>query len=379
MRKLKVVSLFSGIGAFEKALTNIGIDFDIINYCEIDKFASTAYSAIHNVSEELNIGDIKKYTPKYTDIDLITFGFPCQDISIAGRQEGLDNTRSGLVWEALRVVETLKPKYAIAENVKNLISKKFKKDFDIICKELENIGYNVSYEVLNGKNYGIPQNRERVFIICTRKDIAKFTYTAPEPFHAKLSDFIEIAAAEKYYIPYEKSQQLLQSISIQDKINYCIPILTPDRISKRQNGRRIKEDGDDSFTLTSQDRHGIVIDANYYKGLDDHQARTAVIDDQGRGREKNFIKETAPTLKAETHGNVPKIIDGLSIRKFTPKECWRLMGFTDEDYHRAKSALESKYYKGKDRSDSQMYKMAGNSIIVTVLEDIFKQLLGEIK
>lgn len=132
---LRVLSLFSGIGAFEKALKNIGKDFELVNYCEIDKYASKVYSMIHNVSEDLNLHDVTKIdTSKLHDIDLITYGFPCQDISIAGKQKGFtDNkgnrTRSGLFFEALRIIEDTKPKYAIAENVKALTSKKFKNEF----------------------------------------------------------------------------------------------------------------------------------------------------------------------------------------------------------------------------------------------------------
>ena len=168
----KVLSLFSGIGAFEKALKNIGVDYDLVGYSEIDKYASKSYAAVHNVDESMNLGDITKINEKELpkDIDLITYGYPCQDISLAGKQKGLFNedgskTRSGLFFDALRIIEEIQPRVAIAENVKNLVGKKFKPQFDIILDSLENAGYNNYWQVLNAKDYGIPQNRERVFIV----------------------------------------------------------------------------------------------------------------------------------------------------------------------------------------------------------------------
>lgn len=167
---MKVLSLFSGIGAFERALENLEIPHELVAYCEIDKYASKAYSLLHNVSEEADLGDITKVDvaklPK--DIDLITYGFPCQDISLAGKQRGLEHegvkTRSGLVWDAHNIIKNTMPKVAICENVKNLTGKKFKAEFEAILENLDDIGYNNYYQVLNSKDYGIPQQRERVFI-----------------------------------------------------------------------------------------------------------------------------------------------------------------------------------------------------------------------
>lgn len=169
---MKVLSLFSGIGAFEKALDYLHIQYELVNYCEIDKYASMSYSAIHNVPENKNLGDITKVDtsklPK--DIDLITYGFPCQDISLAGKQRGFEKedgskTRSGLFFEALRIINDTQPRVAIAENVKNLTSKTFKTEFDIVLRSLEEAGYNNHWQVLNAKDYGIPQNRESIHCV----------------------------------------------------------------------------------------------------------------------------------------------------------------------------------------------------------------------
>ena len=206
---MKILSLFSGIGAFEKALDYLNINYELVNYCEIDKYASKAYSLIHNVSEDMNLGDITKVDtsklPK--DIDLITYGFPCQDISLAGKQQGMFNddgskTRSGLFFEALRIIEDTKPKIAIAENVKNLVSKKFNDQFQVVLQSLEEAGYNNYWKVLNAKDFGIPQNRERVFIVSIRKDIDPGSFEFPKPFELKLrlKDMLEDEVDEKYFL-----------------------------------------------------------------------------------------------------------------------------------------------------------------------------------
>ena len=214
---MKVLSLFSGIGAFEKALDNLQIPYELAGFSEIDKYATKSYCAIHGVDESMNLGDITKVDenslPK--DIDLITYGFPCQDISLAGKQKGLFNndgtqTRSGLFFEALRIIEATKPKIAIAENVKNLTGKKFKEQFELVLKSLEEAGYNNYWKVLNAKDYGIPQNRERVFIISIRKDIDKgYEFPKPFPLQLRLKDMLEDEVEEKYYIDSKKMNQFI--------------------------------------------------------------------------------------------------------------------------------------------------------------------------
>lgn len=167
---IKYLSLFSGIGAFEKALQRLEIPYELVGYCEIDKYASKAYSLLHSVPESMNFGDITQLdeTQLPDDIDLITYGFPCQDISLAGQQKGLLNddgtkTRSGLFFDALRIIEHTQPQIAIAENVKNLTSQKFSEQFNTVLSNLENVGYNNYWKVLNAKDYEVPQNREREY------------------------------------------------------------------------------------------------------------------------------------------------------------------------------------------------------------------------
>lgn len=206
---MKLLSLFSGIGAFEKALDNLQIPYELVGYCEIDKYASKSYSAMHGVDESMNLGDITKIDEKALpkNIDLITYGFPCQDISLAGKQKGLFNedgtqTRSGLFFEALRIIEATQPRVAIAENVKNLTSKKFSEQFKIVLDSLEESGYNNYWKVLNAKDYGIPQNRERVFIVSIRKDIDTGCFQFPEGFPLRiwLKDLVEETVDSKYFL-----------------------------------------------------------------------------------------------------------------------------------------------------------------------------------
>ena len=224
---MKVLSLFSGIGAFEKALDNLQIPYELAGFSEIDKYAVKSYCAIHGVDESMNLGDITKIDEKALpkDIDLITYGFPCQDISLAGKQKGLFNddgtqTRSGLFFEALRVIETTQPRVAIAENVKNLTGKKFKEQFALVLESLDEAGYNNYWKVLNAKDYGIPQNRERVFIISIRKDIDK-GYEFPEPFPLKLrlKDMLDDEVDEKFYLTTTADYFIKHSFESEEKGN----------------------------------------------------------------------------------------------------------------------------------------------------------------
>ena len=163
--KIKVLELFGGIGACSKALERLGIDYEIVDYVEIDKYAVKSFNAIHGTNFEPQ--DICEWD-KDIEVDLIMHGSPCQDFSLAGKQAGGDKdsgTRSSLMYETIRIVEKLKPKYVIWENVKNLLSKKHRHNFDAYLETMESLGYTNYYQVLNAKDYGIPQNRERVFNI----------------------------------------------------------------------------------------------------------------------------------------------------------------------------------------------------------------------
>jgi len=213
---IKYLSLFSGIGSFEKALTNLHIPYELVGYSEIDSYASKAYSLIHKVPESLNLGDITKIDESnLPQVDLITYGFPCQDISLAGLQKGLFNsdgtkTRSGLFFDALRIIEHCKPQVAIAENVKNLTSAKFSKQFNLVLNSLSDAGYNNYWKVLNAADFEIPQKRERVFIVSIRKDIDTGIFHFPEsvPLRKCLGDLLEGDVPEKFYLSEDKVKKI---------------------------------------------------------------------------------------------------------------------------------------------------------------------------
>lgn len=334
---IKILSLFSGIGAFEKALNNIGVEHEVINYCEIDKFASYAYSILHNVSEDHNLGDITKVkTETLKDFDLLTYGFPCQDISLAGKMKGIikGETRSGLLYEALKIIKDKKPKYAIAENVRNLVNKTFIEDFKNMLSELDSMGYNSYWKIINSKDYGSSQSRERVFIISIRKDIDNGGFVFPEETEnkLKLKDITEENINEKYYCNNSYVKEII------DKID-----------------RKIIDNKE-------RNKFGLIRAANI-KNPNALDMNNRVFSPLG----------LSPTLVTGSD-SIPKIVQ-CRIRKLTPLECWRATGFTDEDYWKVRESLEKRFYNGNDKSDTQMYKMAGNSIVVQVLENILMKLL----
>lgn len=241
MNKLKILELFGGIGACSKALEKLGIDYEIADYVEIDKYAVKSFNAIHNTNFEPQ--DICNWDKKL-EVDLIMHGSPCQDFSLAGKQAGGDKgsgTRSSLMYETIRIVDKLRPKYVVWENVKNLISKKHKHNFDAYLEAMKKLGYVNYYQVLNAKDYGIPQNRERVFTISIRKDINKvFIFPQPQELKLKLKDMLEDEVDEKYYL----SDEILNKI--QHKFNNEENIL----LGGMQEHQSVKKDGI-CTTLTS--------------------------------------------------------------------------------------------------------------------------------
>ena len=198
---MRVLELFGGIGACSKALERLGIKFKIADYVEIDKYAVKSFNAIHNTNFEPQ--DICKWD-KDIEVDLIMHGSPCQDFSLAGKQAGGDKnsgTRSSLMYETIRIVEKLKPKYVIWENVRNLLSQKHIHNFNAYLERMEHLGYTNHYQVLNAKDYGMCQHRERLFTISIRKDINKtFVFPQPQELKLRLKDLLEDEVDEKYYL-----------------------------------------------------------------------------------------------------------------------------------------------------------------------------------
>lgn len=359
MEDLKVLELFAGIGACSKALTNLGIPHTIVDAVEVDPYAVKSFNAVHGTNFESQ--DIKKWD-KDIDVDLIMHGSPCQDFSSAGLQKGGDKdsgTRSSLMYETLRIVEKLKPKYVIWENVKNLLSKKHIHNFENYIRQMELLGYNSTYKVLNAKDYGVPQSRERVFTVSIRKDFPyDFHFPAPIP-PVKLKDVLEPVVGEKYYLT---SKQLA---SFQKD---------SDNQQAKGNGFKFAPRDPETYATCISTRAGSRKTDNFIPVL---------VKDGGRTVDREI--DTSPALLARNYKGFNNygmagvleytnpdqigaaVADGnqYRIRKLTPKECWRLMGFSDEDFGKA----------AKVNSDTQLYKQAGNSIVVDVLYNIFKELL----
>ena len=206
---VRVLELFAGIGACSKALTRLGIEHEIVDAVDIDKYAIQSFNAIHSTNFEPQ--DITQWD-KDIKVDLIMHGSPCQDFSVAGLNKGGDKgsgTRSSLMYETLRIVEKLKPKYVIWENVKNLLSKKHRHNFDAYIEAMEKLGYHSQYQVLNAKDFGVPQNRERVFTVSIRNDLnVDFKFPEPQELTIRLKDVLEPQVDEKYYLSDEQTKRL---------------------------------------------------------------------------------------------------------------------------------------------------------------------------
>lgn len=400
---MKVLELFGGIGACTQALKRLGIDVEIADYVEIDKYAVKSYNAINGTNFEPQ--DITEWD-KDIDVDLIMHGSPCQDISLAGQQAGADEgsgTRSSLMYETIRIVKKLKPKYVIWENVKNLISKKHKHNFDNYIQTLEQLGYKSYWQVLNAKNYGIPQNRERVFTISIRKDIDKgfFYFPQKQELKLRLKDLLEDEVDEKYYLSESQIDRIATTTynvgktRIQEK-EYCDTLCARDwkdpKCVKIKNANSkgydeaIEEDSIDltypnsttrrgrvghqvSQTIPASDTKGVVVVGNYMPSNIPKVLGGIGEKDSNNGtqwKQQNRIYDNNVSISVTTCYNPNYIDNNLRIRKLTPKECWRLMGFSDEAFEKASQV----------NSNTQLYKQAGNSIVVNVLEAIFKELLG---
>lgn len=319
---MKLLSLFSGIGAFEKALTNIGIDYELVGFSEIDKWAIESYCAIHEVDKGLNLGNISEIqTNKLGDVDIITHGSPCQDFSEVGTRKGGNKgsgTRSSLMWETVRIIENIRPKYVIWENVKGVLYKNNIHNFQQYLDKMSSLGYMNQHAILNARGFGVPQNRERVFVISVRKDC----FSGLEfPSHGEDTSLVSVLESSKelQYLNKETQSHLLRNKNKKDLQMYDVGA---------SRGRFCQELQKNVQRL-EVNKHGL-----------------------------------SNTLTSVCKDNIVYDIGGL--RYFTPLECWRLMGFDDEDYWSASAVGVPK---------GELYKQAGNSIVVPVLEEIFKKLL----
>lgn len=420
---MKFFDLFAGIGGFRMGLESLG--HHCVGFCEIDKFARTSYKAIYDTEGDIEFHDIRNIT---TDairgigrVDIICGGFPCQAFSIAGNRRGFEDTRGTLFFEIARFASILRPKYLFLENVKGLLSHDNGTTFETILRTLDELGYDVEWQVLNSKDFGVPQNRERVFLIghlrgAGTRNVFPLRGESPTAELLKPKRLGNLNPSgrgmngEVYQVD-GLSPTVTTNKGEGSKI--AIPVLTPDRLQKRQNGRRFKENGEPMFTLTSQDRHGIVI-AGHLPSARQQSSRVYATEGlaptlstmQGGDQEPKIIQKArgynnggshsiSPTLSSHSwhENNLLQVYDfynksyrdevgtltttghrgfttmgtfgiteGYRIRKLTPRECWRLQGFPDWAFDRAKAV----------NSNSQLYKQAGNSVTVSVIQAIAK-------
>lgn len=401
---MKILELFSGYGSQALALRNLGVDF-VSEISEIDKYAIQAYTQLHGKTK--NYGDITQIE-RLDYADLWTYSSPCQDFSTAGKQKGIYNadgslTRSGLLKHVERLLTDsvlfgTQPKYLLMENVKGLVSKKFKPDFDRWLAKLETLGYNNYWQVLNAKDYGIPQNRERVFVVSIRKDIDTkgYKFPSPVPLQKRLKDMLEPCVDEKYYLSADKVEKLTTQIkekeisntircgggSLDGKHTWDIVVeplcaasrgRNPENPSDRTAGSPTEQRLEINYsgctnTLTSVQKDNYVVEPKVIQI--GNIVSTGNWDNPQRGRIYSY-EGCSPALNCVGGGGLePKILEenikNYRIRKLTARECFRLMGVKDEQFDRLHGI-----------SNSQLYKLAGNSIVVNVLEAIFRNLFME--
>lgn len=517
---MKFIDFFAGIGGFRRGMELAG--HECVGFCEFDKFATASYISMHLLTDEQRkaledipikkrqkeilkeeyrngewyANDIRRvYAGDIPKADCWCFGFPCQDISVAGKQAGFQGNRSSLFFRVMYLIGQLKeedkPTYLFIENVKNLLSVNGGWDFARLLIEMDRAGYDAEWQVLNSKDFGVPQNRERCFIVGHLRGRGSAEVFPIEGADGKNS--IQIIAHKNGYrrntqvfgsdgitealdtgqgggrghhvalpcfidLSYKKTELTNKARCLQARYNkgianhkaevsgVAIPVLTPDRTEKRQNGRRFKENGEPMFTLTSQDRHGVAIDplgvlrnvrteygkeirkdyesgklnisrheflaneiredgiANtLYTVQKDNQLAVKVSEATKQGyaecrvgvdtvnlsvpgsktRRGRVGKEIANTLDTSCNqGIFVKVSDELivyavwyekyqcyiAIRKLTPKECFRLQGWSDDYFEKAQFV----------NSDSQLYKQAGNGVTVSVIKAIAEKLkLGD--
>lgn len=448
------LDLFAGVGGFRRGLELAG--HKCVGFCEWDKFAAASYTSMHLITEEqrsrLSKMDLKARQKEIlkeeyrngewysADVRLIRgdnvpradcwcFGAPCQDFSVAGQRKGLDGDRSSLVREVFRVLGELeeehRPEWLIYENVKGMLSSNRGWDFLAIILEMEQLGYDVEWELFNTKNFGVPQNRERVYTVGHLRSRGKRKIFPLKGADGEDSVSVKIIGHRD---GYRRNMQVFAPEGVTEALSTCqgggrehhvgvlvlcsknrgirceaetaptllsrdykglanrnektcvvIPVLTPDRSVKRQNGRRFKDNGDESFTLTAQDRHGVALkvkEATKQGYAIAHEGDSINLSIPGsktrRGRVGNGVANTLD-CKCE-QGVFVKLSDDLTvyavwyekyqcyiaIRKLTPRECFRLQGWTDDYFEKAAFV----------NSDSQLYKQAGNGVTVNVVQTI---------
>ena len=370
---IRVLELFGGYGSQALALENLGIEFKS-DLCDIDKYAEKAYNQLHG--DTFNYGDICSIDEtKLPHYDLITYSSPCQDFSVAGKQAGGERgsgTRSSLLWECERIIRAVKPKYLLMENVKALTSKKFMPLFAKWLRTLEDMGYKNWWKVLNAKDYGVPQNRERVFVVSILGG-DKYQFPNPIPLTKRLKDVLEPVVDEKYYIEPINTEYDGTSRTIKAQYYKNARANFERNDSFGATGVRVIQEPMNLYPNSGNPQAGRVYNPEGISpAMDTCQGgnRMPKITEVMGSTQRNAFRgdgTISPSLTSAMGmggGQIPMArFEDCCIRKLTPRECWRLMGVRDKQFD-----------KLHDISNSQLYKMAGNSIVVDVLMGIFKNM-----
>ena len=445
---MNFLDLFAGIGGFRLGMESAG--HECIGFCEIDKFARASYKAIHDTEGEIELHDITTVTDEEIraigQVDVICGGFPCQAFSIAGARRGFEDTRGTLFFEIARFADILKPKYLFLENVKGLLNHDKGNTFKTILGALDGLGYDVEWQVLNSKNHGVPQNRERVFIIGhLRGERTRNVFPIGRESRSTSSQSV-VKIGNVNPSGNGMNGEVYQANGIAPTLTtnkgegqkIAIPVLTPDRAEKRQNGRRFKTDGEPMFTLTAQDRHGVVVgnEIKKFGTIEPNFNQSGVVYEtdgieptirayQGGGLEPKIIQrghgynkggehDIAPTLTSNSYheNNVLKITEatkqgyaeaeiGDSVNLSHPNSKtrrgrvgkqiantlltgesqgvvgpdFRIRKLTPRECWRLQGFPDWAFDKAQEvNSNSQLYKQAGNSVTVNVIAAIAKEL-----
>lgn len=372
---MRFIDLFAGIGGFRLGMESAG--HECVAFCEIDKFARASYKAIHDTKGEIEYHDITSVTNDQWSqfrgtVDVICGGFPCQAFSVAGKRKGfLDETRGTLFFEIARAAKQIKPRILFLENVKGLLSHDKGRTFGIILNTLDELGYDCEWQVLNSKNFGVPQNRERVFIVGHLRGTS-----GREVFPIRGESGYAIENSIKPINDSKKTRKLLK----RDDLNrfYDVSGISP-CLNTMQGGDRepkilVKEATKKGYAVanvgdsvnishpnskTRRGRVGKQIANTLLTGEEQ-----AVVVQKPRGFNKGGEHDIAPTLSSNSWQENNFLKSDFRIRKLTPRECWRLQGFPDWAFDEAQEV----------NSNSQLYKQAGNSVTVNVIAEIAKKL-----
>ena len=390
---MKVGTDFSGIGSPEAALKRLNIEIEEVFACEIDKYARKSFSELHNPNIFYNDITTRNHS-EVPNLDLYVAGFPCQSFSLAGKRKGFDETRGTLFFNVAEFIKINQPECFILENVKGLLSHDSGKTFQTITDVLTNgggtlngqmgmdsiedgLGYHVYTKVLNTKDYGIPQNRERIFIVGFR-NWREFRFPKEFPLDITLKDLLEGDVNEKYYLSENRINTLKtndRSIGFTDvdtkKIANCLiasyhKLPTDAEYIKVHSlyPRSSKTGKGGTGHLSKEDGTTYCLDTGNNQAIEVKQLNQSKESGGKQPYQQNRVYDINGLAPCLDTGSERRNINTNRIRRLTPLECWRLQGFTDEEFYKA----------DKVNSDTQLYKQAGNSITVNVMVEIFKKI-----